>query len=206
MNHGRSRGLTPLILGATALLLWGCESSPSADRPDRPSCDTDGECLNGQRCDQNTNTCVDIAQGGAAGGGGEAGQGGAAGIAGQGGSAGAGGNAGAGGTAGSGGTAGAAGTGGSGGEPATDRDGDGVIDSLDNCDDIVNPEQTDTDGDGAGDACDAEPEVANYQISGQLLLVGGTSVDETHTMQGSGTQGAHQSRSDNYQLNGKLLP
>ncbi|MFH1786635.1 MAG: thrombospondin type 3 repeat-containing protein [archaeon] len=36
----------------------------------------------------------------------------------------------------------------------TDSDGDGIIDSLDNCPGVYNPSQTDTDGDGIGDACE----------------------------------------------------
>ncbi|MDP6980342.1 MAG: FG-GAP repeat protein [Myxococcota bacterium] len=35
----------------------------------------------------------------------------------------------------------------------TDTDGDGVVDSSDNCIDHPNPSQTDTNGDGVGDAC-----------------------------------------------------
>lgn len=37
-----------------------------------------------------------------------------------------------------------------------DTDGDGVKDSVDNCDTVPNPDQTDTDGDGQGDACDPD--------------------------------------------------
>ena len=36
-----------------------------------------------------------------------------------------------------------------------DRDGDGVVDSIDNCRNIANPDQADTDGDGFGDACES---------------------------------------------------
>jgi len=35
-----------------------------------------------------------------------------------------------------------------------DEDSDGVLDSIDNCFDVMNPDQLDIDGDGAGDACD----------------------------------------------------
>lgn len=38
--------------------------------------------------------------------------------------------------------------------PPQDRDGDGVVDSTDNCPDAANADQADTDGDGIGDACD----------------------------------------------------
>ena len=37
-----------------------------------------------------------------------------------------------------------------------DSDGDGVIDALDNCPAVVNPDQADFDGDGLGDACDPD--------------------------------------------------
>ncbi len=38
----------------------------------------------------------------------------------------------------------------------TDTDGDGVVDSSDNCTAIPNVDQRDTDGDGIGNACDAD--------------------------------------------------
>ncbi len=37
-----------------------------------------------------------------------------------------------------------------------DRDGDGVLDPLDNCPDDPNPNQADFEGDGVGDACDSD--------------------------------------------------
>ena len=46
-------------------------------------------------------------------------------------------------------------------DPSTvpDRDGDGVVDCLDNCRRKYNPDQLDTDADGRGDACDYDPKV-----------------------------------------------
>lgn len=41
-----------------------------------------------------------------------------------------------------------------------DSDGDGIVDSVDNCRVVYNPDQADRDGDGIGDACDACPLVA----------------------------------------------
>jgi len=50
------------------------------------------------------------------------------------------------------------------GTSATDRDGDGIPDTSDDCPDIFNPirlmdgtKQSDVDGDGLGDACDPKP-------------------------------------------------
>lgn len=43
----------------------------------------------------------------------------------------------------------------------SDFDGDGVVDSLDNCPCRVNPDQADQDGDGVGDVCDNCPAKAN---------------------------------------------
>lgn len=39
-----------------------------------------------------------------------------------------------------------------------DADGDGLEDHVDNCDPVVNPDQSDIDRDGVGDACDGDPD------------------------------------------------
>ncbi len=41
-----------------------------------------------------------------------------------------------------------------GASPCPDSDGDGLIDDLDNCMYVLNPDQADADSDGAGDVCD----------------------------------------------------
>lgn len=43
----------------------------------------------------------------------------------------------------------------------SDRDGDGIPDSADNCPTVANADQHDEDADGVGDACDPCPQVAN---------------------------------------------
>ena len=48
----------------------------------------------------------------------------------------------------------------------TDKDGDGVMDNVDNCPLVVNPSQLDTNGDGKGDDCDDD-----YDGDGILDLV-----------------------------------
>jgi hypothetical protein len=47
---------------------------------------------------------------------------------------------------------------------ATDTDGDGIPDLVDNCPNVANPDQKDTDGDGVGDACDTGP--ASLSVAG----------------------------------------
>jgi len=44
----------------------------------------------------------------------------------------------------------------------TDADGDGILDTADNCPAVANPGQTDSDHDATGDACDTTPTLATY--------------------------------------------
>jgi len=51
-----------------------------------------------------------------------------------------------------------------------DTDGDGIVDSIDNCSDYPNSNQADCDNDGTGNACDAEN--ARYvRVSSQRCLI-----------------------------------
>jgi len=56
---------------------------------------------------------------------------------------------------------------------ASDLDGDGIEDAIDNCPAIPNPDQTDSDGDGAGDICDLIILSIGY-TSGQTASSGNT--------------------------------
>ena len=87
-----------------------------------------------------------------------------------------------------------------------DTDGDGIPDGQDNCPNVSNPNQEDRDGDTAGDACDAEPTVANLTLSGQLLTIGGISVDDTHTLNTQTTLGRVEATDGTLTLKGKLTP
>lgn len=42
-------------------------------------------------------------------------------------------------------------------QPVNDNDGDGIVNSDDNCPNVANPDQADADGDGIGNACDPNP-------------------------------------------------
>jgi len=48
-------------------------------------------------------------------------------------------------------------TGGTNPPPPADSDGDGIVDTADNCPLVANPGQQDSDGDGIGDVCDPTP-------------------------------------------------
>ena len=56
-----------------------------------------------------------------------------------------------------------------------DTDGDGVLDSVDNCPFISNPNQENTDGDSAGNVCDAFPDDANETVDADGDGVGNNS-------------------------------
>lgn len=87
-----------------------------------------------------------------------------------------------------------------------DADGDGAPDSTDNCIDVANPEQTDSDNDGLGDACDDEPDVQNFFMTGHFLTLGGTSVDDDHTLKSKITTGAGEMTDGQLILKGGFHP
>jgi hypothetical protein len=56
--------------------------------------------------------------------------------------------------------------------PQTDTDGDGWIDTEDNCSEVANPAQDDTDGDDCGNICDADYDnngVVGFSDFGQFV-------------------------------------
>ncbi len=57
--------------------------------------------------------------------------------------------------------------------PLVDSDGDGVDDEVDNCTNVVNPDQRDTNGDGYGNACDADLNDDCSVNFGDLALIKG---------------------------------
>ena len=87
-----------------------------------------------------------------------------------------------------------------------DGDGDGAPDATDNCIDVANPDQADSDNDGLGDACDGEPNVQNFIMTGHFLTLGGTSVDDNHTLKSKITTGHGESTDGQLILKGGFNP
>jgi hypothetical protein len=54
-------------------------------------------------------------------------------------------------------------------EGGTDLDGDGILDTVDNCPDVPNFDQADADGDGMGDACDSCPSDPDNDADGDSV-------------------------------------
>jgi hypothetical protein len=61
---------------------------------------------------------------------------------------------------------------GSGGVPG-DQDGDRILDDVDDCPHVWNPDQRDRDGDGVGDACDPNPDTPGDRIVGRGWFASG---------------------------------
>jgi hypothetical protein len=61
-----------------------------------------------------------------------------------------------------------------------DGDGDGVLDTVDNCPGTYNPDQSDWDGDGLGDACDPD---TSFTING-MVYGGGLTIPGAHVKMG----------------------
>ena len=87
-----------------------------------------------------------------------------------------------------------------------DDDGDGISDSVDNCADVANPDQADADDDGLGDACDAQPNVQNFFMTVHFLTLGGTSLDDEHTLKSKITTAAGELTDGQLILQGELNP
>ena len=72
----------------------------------------------------------------------------------------------------------------------TDDDGDGVLDRIDNCPNVSNPDQADLDGDMHGDVCDNCPRTANVdQIDADGNGIGDVCQEEDHYETSQDTDG-----------------
>jgi len=77
--------------------------------------------------------------------------------------------------------------------PPPDFDGDGVMDSADNCSEDANAAQDDTDGDDCGNLCDADYDdngIVNFiDFSGFSAAFGSGDLEKDHTQPVSGPVG-----------------
>ena len=69
--------------------------------------------------------------------------------------------------------------------PQTDTDGDGTVDSSDNCSNVINAGQDDTDGDACGNLCDADYDddgTVNFiDFSAFSFAFGSSDLEKDHT-------------------------
>ena len=91
-------------------------------------------------------------------------------------------------------------------ELPADSDGDGTEDNLDNCPDAPNFDQVDEDGDGLGDVCDVDPNVQNFILNGQVLILGGSSIDDNYTVNSKLTTAAGELTDGQLIMTGELKP
>jgi len=67
---------------------------------------------------------------------------------------------------------------GSGSSDDADTDGDGILDTVDNCPNISNPDQLDLDGDGIGDACDDKDGDGVLDVNDNCPLIANTNQED----------------------------
>ena len=91
-------------------------------------------------------------------------------------------------------------------ELVMDSDGDGAEDDLDNCPDTSNPNQVDRDDDGLGDDCDIEPNIQNFILNGQVLMLGGSNIDDRYTVTSSITSAVGELTDGQLIMTGRLNP
>ena len=91
-------------------------------------------------------------------------------------------------------------------ELVMDSDGDGAEDNVDNCPDTSNPNQVDRDDDGLGDDCDIEPNIQNFILNGQVLMLGGSNIDDRYTIQSSITSAVGVLTDGQLIITGRLNP
>jgi uncharacterized protein YcfJ len=85
------------------------------------------------------------------------------------------------------------------GEEINDADGDGYLDTDDNCADLFNPDQADSDRDGQGDLCDPKPNDFDGQLSGHSVLIGtGVSSNSSYQLSSEVTLSVGTSSSADY--------
>ena len=88
-----------------------------------------------------------------------------------------------------------------------DQDGDMVMDQVDNCHQIANPDQADIDQDGLGDVCDDNPNTPDLVlITGSVVTSATQHVNANFQLSGTIVTGTHRSTTPEFQLSGSLTP
>lgn len=91
-------------------------------------------------------------------------------------------------------------------QPPCDADEDGIIDTQDNCPDIVNPQQIDTDGDHRGDICDTEPNTPNYRIARSEVTIVPTMSDGSFVLRSQTPFTQHESSDTVFRMRVETRP